>query len=149
MQAKLRSMWGERLTQLVLESPANFCYDPAMNIGQRLHQLRAAKGLSQVDIEKRSGLLRCYTSRVENGHTIPSLQTLEKYAGALEIELYQLFFEGKGKPKSALSNKPTELGLEERRLVDTFKWLNKENKRLAVGMIGKLAKRSRTTARAS
>ena len=118
-----------------------------MNIGQRLYELRTAKGLSQGDVEKRTGLFRCYTSRVENGHIIPSLQTLEKYAGALEIELYQLFFECKGKPKSVLSNKPTELGLEERKLVDTFKWLNKKHKRLAVGMIGKLAKRSRAEGR--
>jgi transcriptional regulator with XRE-family HTH domain len=65
-----------------------------MLINERLKELREAKNLSQGDIEKRTGLLRCYTSRVENGHTIPSVQTLEKYARALEVPLYKLFHDG-------------------------------------------------------
>lgn len=70
-----------------------------MVIGQKLKELREAKKLSQGDVEKRTGLLRCYTSRVENGHTVPSIETLEKYALALEIPLYRLFYEGKEPPK--------------------------------------------------
>ena len=70
-----------------------------MLIGQRLRELREAKNFSQGDIEKRTGLIRCYTSRVENGHTVPSVETLEKYARALEIPLYRLFYEGKEPPK--------------------------------------------------
>lgn len=62
-------------------------------IGQRLRALREAKGWPQSEIEKRTGLLRCYVSRVENGHTIPSIETLEKLAHALEVPLYQLFYE--------------------------------------------------------
>ena len=65
-----------------------------MVIGDRLRQLREGKKLSQGDIEKRTGLLRCYISRVENGHTVPAVETLEKMARALEIPLYQLFHEG-------------------------------------------------------
>jgi transcriptional regulator with XRE-family HTH domain len=52
-------------------------------IAERLRELRDAKNLSQGDIEKRTGLLRCYISRVENGHTVPSVETLEKMARAL------------------------------------------------------------------
>ena len=70
-----------------------------MVIGQKLKELREAKKLSQGDLEKRTGLLRCYTSRVENGHTVPTIETLEKYARALEIPLYRLFYEGKEPPK--------------------------------------------------
>jgi transcriptional regulator with XRE-family HTH domain len=70
-----------------------------MVIGERLRELREAKKLSQGDIEKRTGLLRCYTSRVECGHTIPSLETLEKYAHALKVPMYQLFYEGEAPPK--------------------------------------------------
>jgi transcriptional regulator with XRE-family HTH domain len=70
-----------------------------MLIGQRLRELREAKHLSQGDIERRTGLLRCYTSRVENGHTVPSLETLEKFAQALGIPLYQLFYDGEEPPK--------------------------------------------------
>jgi transcriptional regulator with XRE-family HTH domain len=70
-----------------------------MIIGDRLRELREGKKLSQGDIEKRTGLLRCYISRVENGHTVPAIETLEKLARALEIPLYQLFYEGKEPPK--------------------------------------------------
>jgi transcriptional regulator with XRE-family HTH domain len=62
-----------------------------MEIGDKLRELRLAKNLSQGDIEKRTGLFRCYTSRVEHGHTVPSVETLEKYAHALEVPLYRLF----------------------------------------------------------
>ena len=63
-----------------------------MTIGHRLRELREQQGMSQGDIEKATGLLRCYTSRVENGHTVPSLSTLEKYAEALKVQLYELFY---------------------------------------------------------
>jgi len=69
-----------------------------MVIGARLRKLREEKNLSQGDIEKRTGLLRCYISRVENGHTVPSLETIEKLAAALEIPLYQLFYDGDEPP---------------------------------------------------
>ena len=62
-----------------------------MEIGAKLRELREAKNLSQGDIEKRTGLIRCYTSRVENGYTVPSIGTLEKYANALEVPLYRFF----------------------------------------------------------
>src|SRR5882672_8269022 len=65
-----------------------------MVIGNRLRELRQSKNLSQGDIEKRTGLFRCYISRVENGHTVPSIETLEKLARVLEVPLYQLFYDG-------------------------------------------------------
>ncbi len=67
-----------------------------MVIGTKLRSLREEKGLSQGDIEKSTGLLRCYISRIENGHTIPSLETLERFAGALDVPLYRLFYSGEG-----------------------------------------------------
>ena len=70
-----------------------------MIIGDRLRELREAKKLSQGDIGKRTGIFRCYISRVENGHTVPSIETLEKLACALEVPLYQLFFDGEEPPK--------------------------------------------------
>jgi transcriptional regulator with XRE-family HTH domain len=68
-------------------------------IGERLRALREEKKLSQGDIEEKTGLLRCYVSRVENGHTVPNVETLEKFARALEVPLYQLFYEGEEPPK--------------------------------------------------
>ncbi|MGA2511441.1 MAG: helix-turn-helix domain-containing protein [Candidatus Acidiferrales bacterium] len=70
-----------------------------MVIADRLRALREEKKLSQGDIEKRTGLLRCYISRVENGHTVPAIETLEKLARAMEVPLYQLFYDGEEPPK--------------------------------------------------
>ena len=69
-----------------------------MLVGDRLRALREQKNLSQGHIEKRTGLLRCYVSRVENGHTVPSVSTLEKWARALDVPLYQIFYEGENPP---------------------------------------------------
>jgi transcriptional regulator with XRE-family HTH domain len=68
-------------------------------IGDRLRALREEKNLSQGDIEKKTGLLRCYISRVENGHTVPVIETLEKLARALQIPMYQLFYDGENPPE--------------------------------------------------
>jgi transcriptional regulator with XRE-family HTH domain len=75
-----------------------------MNIGDRLRAIRAQKNLSQGDIEKRTGLLRCYVSRVENGHTVPAIETLEKFARALEMPLYQLLYDGEEIPATTTSS---------------------------------------------
>ena len=82
-----------------------------MIIGDRLRALREEKKLSQGDIEKRTGLLRCYISRVENGHTVPAIETLEKLARALEVPLYQLFYDGEEPPE--LPNLPKRKTAEE------------------------------------
>ncbi len=82
-----------------------------MIIGDRLRALREEKKLSQGDIEKRTGLFRCYVSRVENGHTVPSIETLEKMARALEVPMYQLFYDGEEPPK--LPNLPKRKSSDE------------------------------------
>jgi transcriptional regulator with XRE-family HTH domain len=69
-----------------------------MIIGDRLRSLRIAKKFSQGVIEKRTGLLRCYLSRVECGHTVPNIETLEKWARALEVPMYMLFYDGEKPP---------------------------------------------------
>jgi transcriptional regulator with XRE-family HTH domain len=71
-------------------------------IGERLKTLREQKKMSQGDIEKKTSLLRCYISRVENGHTVPSIETLEKMARALEVPMYQLFYDGDEPPAPEL-----------------------------------------------
>ena len=87
-----------------------------MIIGDRLRELREEKKFSQGEIEKRTGLLRCYISRVENGHTVPAVETLEKFARALEVPMYQLFYDGEEPPK--LSNLP------KRKSADDIVWGN-------------------------
>jgi transcriptional regulator with XRE-family HTH domain len=73
-----------------------------MVIGERLKALREQKKMSQGDIETRTGLLRVYISRIENGHTVPAIETLEKMARALEIPMYQLFYDGEKPPAPGL-----------------------------------------------
>ena len=88
-----------------------------MIIGERLRTLREEKKFSQGDIEKRTGMLRCYISRVENGHTVPAVETLEKFARALEVPMYQLFYEGEEPPM--LPNLP------KRKTADAVVWGSK------------------------
>jgi len=80
-------------------------------IGDQLRAMREEKQLSQGDIEKRTGLLRCYISRVENGHTVPAIETLEKMARALEVPMYRLFYDGEEPPK--LPNLPKRKSSED------------------------------------
>jgi transcriptional regulator with XRE-family HTH domain len=91
--------------------------DQTVIIGDRLRALREQKEFSQGDIEKRTGLFRCYISRVENGHTVPGVETLEKFARALEVPIYQLFYDGEEPPK--LPNLP------KRKTADDLGWGSK------------------------
>ena len=70
-----------------------------MIIGDRLRQIRESKKMSQGDVEAKTGLLRCYLSRCENNHTVPSIDTLNKWAGALGVPMSALFYEGDNPPK--------------------------------------------------
>jgi transcriptional regulator with XRE-family HTH domain len=104
-------------------------------IGDRLKSLRQQKKFSQFEIEKRTGLLRCYISRVEHGHTVPAAETLEKFARALEIPMYQLFYDS-DIPPVALTL-PTQNGIkifgssgkQARQLAKFRRYLSKINER--------------------
>jgi transcriptional regulator with XRE-family HTH domain len=111
-----------------------------MDVGKRLRQLREVKGLSQGDIERRSGLLRSYISRVEGGYTAPSLATLEKFSKALEVEPYQLLFQGEGKPSAPKVPDQVNLGKPVKRLIKSFEEMSSTNRRLLLSMADKLAK---------
>ena len=78
-----------------------------MIIGERIRELREEKEMSQGEIQKKTGLLRCHISRVENGRTVPGIETLEKMARALEVPLYRLFYDGEKPPalKNALKRR--------------------------------------------
>jgi len=105
-----------------------------MVIGTQLRKLREQKGMSQGDVEKATGLLRCYTSRVENGHTVPSLETLEKYAAAFDVPLYRLFYEGAEPPelpKLTPRENLEELAREQGQKGEEARFLLKLKKKLA------------------
>ena len=62
-----------------------------MNLGESIRQMRQTKGLSQGEMQKRTGILRSYLSRVENGHTVPSFATLQRLASAMGVALADFF----------------------------------------------------------
>jgi len=112
-----------------------------MNIGETIRSYRLQKGMSQGDIEKRTGLLRCYLSRVENGHTIPSLDTLAKIAGAMDIPLAQFFADHN--PESANGKNLPQWSEDEVRFLTQFRRysnnLNDSDRKLVLAMVKKLA----------
>src|ERR1700740_2025694 len=116
---------------------------PKVNIGEVIRSYRSDRGLSQGDIERRTGLLRCYLSRVENGHTVPSLETLAKIAEAMEIALAD-FFPGSETPRDRDTQKMLgELSDDEIRFLSEIKkystTLSEGDKRLVLAMIRKMA----------
>jgi transcriptional regulator with XRE-family HTH domain len=121
-----------------------------MQIGAKLRELRVAKNLSQGDIQKRTGLFRCYTSRVEHGHTVPSVETLKKYAHALEVPLYRLFTDEDSvkvqklrEPKDDSSSWGTR-GKERdafQTLAKAFSRMDEEDRKLLVSMAEGMARR--------
>jgi len=126
-----------------------------MVISERLRAIREQKDLSQGDIEKRTGLLRCYVSRVENGHTIPSIETLEKMARALEVPMYQLFYDGEAPPEipslpKGISADSVEWGSSGEsahffdRLQQVLGRLSEADRKLIMHMTFQLARRNRS-----
>jgi transcriptional regulator with XRE-family HTH domain len=111
-----------------------------MNIGETIRNYRLQKGMSQGDIEKRTGLLRCYLSRVENGHTIPSLDTLSKIATAMDLPLAQFFHEGNGENGAKAA---PQLAEEEVRFLTQIRRfsasLNDSDRKLVIAMVKKMA----------
>jgi transcriptional regulator with XRE-family HTH domain len=61
-----------------------------INIGARISAERKAKSLSQADLERRCGLARCRISWLEHGRAVPTIETLERIADALQIPPYRL-----------------------------------------------------------
>lgn len=123
-----------------------------MILGQRLRDLREAKKLSQGDIEKSTGLFRCYVSRVENGHTVPNLETLEKWARALGMALYQVLYEGDEPPEplklpskigeklwGSSGREAQELGLLRRSLAK----MTDADRKILLGLVARMAHGSR------
>lgn len=80
-----------------------------MSIGKRIHHLRTQKCFSQSDIERSTGMQRTYISRVERGHVVPSVETLHRFAGALDVPLYRLFYTAHDDPAAAGGKAPATL----------------------------------------
>ena len=117
-----------------------FCLKVTMDIGKRLRIIRESKDLSQGDIERRSGLLRSYISRVEGGYTGPSLTTLEKFARALGVEPYQLLFHNSGLPKAARLPEQNHLTKPAKKLLRLFDHMSSGDRKMLLMMASKLGR---------
>jgi transcriptional regulator with XRE-family HTH domain len=121
-----------------------------MLVGTRLQALREEKKLSQGDIEKKTGLLRCYVSRVENGHTVPALETLEKWARALDMELYQILYDGDKPPKERNSGDNNLWGSHGKdarylhKICGCLSKMSRSDQELLMGFAENLAKRKKS-----
>ena len=130
-----------------------------MTMAERLRALRERKRLSQGAVEKRIGLLRSYISRLENGHSIPTIETLEKLAKALEVPMYQLFHDSNQPPKllvlparnrsngAAHESDPKDRRLL-RRLGDLLIHIEADDRKLLLLMAEKMARSRRIRAKA-
>lgn len=117
-----------------------------MIVGERLKAIREQKGMSQGDVEKTSGLLRCYISRVENGHTVPAVETLERLSRALNVPMYQLFYDGDKPPevtpiketKQQALSRPVQRQLEQ--LGRLLSHIDDRDRTILVGLARQMAK---------
>ena len=124
-----------------------------MLIGQKLREIREAKKMSQMEIAEATGLVQPYVSRVENGHTIPGVETLEKWASALKIPLYQILYHGEEPPKplKLSGNHHRELwgnsgrdSHDLKRLRQFLSKMNEQERELLLSLAGRMAARRRT-----
>jgi transcriptional regulator with XRE-family HTH domain len=128
-----------------------------MIVGERLRVLRESKNLSQGDVQKRTGLMRCYISRVENGHTVPAVETLYKFARALEVPMYRLFYEDADAP--GMPNHPSFAKLDDQsvrggrhsaRFIHLLAAMTERNRQLLLSMARRMARdKRRSSASAS
>jgi transcriptional regulator with XRE-family HTH domain len=129
---------------VLMEAPLLLPESSPINIGLTIRELRLERNLSQGDIEKRTGLLRCYLSRVENGHTVPSLDTLQKIAGALEMPLSQFFTDEPAKETSGMTLSQDDI----RFLTQVQRYsaaLNDGDRKLLLAMVRKFAATATTS----
>ena len=121
-----------------------------MIVGERLRVLRESKNLSQGDVQKRTGLMRCYISRVENGHTVPAVETLYKFARALEVPMYRLFYEDLDTPGTPdhpsfakLDDESVRGGRHATRFIHLLAAMTERNRQLLLSMARRMARDKR------
>jgi len=66
-------------------------------LGERIKQIRREKKLTQEELATRADVNRSYLSVIENSHSSPTVDVLERLAQALEVSLWTLLSEVEGK----------------------------------------------------
>jgi transcriptional regulator with XRE-family HTH domain len=93
-------------------------------------------------------LHRCYISRVENGHTVSNVDTLEKMARALEVPMYRLFTDEEKIEKPEITHSKAEKALNKKRdagllpFANALSRMSDKDQRLLLHMASKMASRA-------
>lgn len=66
-------------------------HSPQQAFGQRIRELRQAKGMTQEDLADRCGLFRTYMSRIETGKANPTLTMIHALADSVGVPVQSLF----------------------------------------------------------
>lgn len=82
--------------------------DILKSIGTKIQLIREKRGLTQEQLEEKSGINTKYISAIECGQKNVTVKTLEKIAKGLDIELYELFLF----PKDLASEKAVKKAIE-------------------------------------
>jgi len=85
-----RKKWSEMRDRRLRSEATRAGYErarKAFELGERVRGLREAKGMSQSELARRIGSTQPAVARLEAGGVAPRLETLERIAAALEMEL--------------------------------------------------------------
>lgn len=121
-----------------------------MEIGKRLRAIREAKNLSQVEVSRATGFMQPYISRGENGLVAPSVESLEKWAHALGMNLYQILYDGEKPPEprkasnANLWGKSGREAVQLRRLQRYLAKMDEADRKTLLAIVSYMASRSRS-----
>jgi transcriptional regulator with XRE-family HTH domain len=87
-------------------SPAKICHAECERIIQLLKEERERRGLSKYAIAQDSGLSQPSIGYIEKGHRIPSLETLLRYAKAVNADLGEIIKQAQKEISNEQKNKP-------------------------------------------
>lgn len=100
-------------------------------LGERMREIREAKGLTQREIAARIQIDDYYISRLENNHINPTLATMQKLATALEVDVRDFF--PAVQPEFRIT--PPKLDKDLKKVVALWKDLNQEHRQLMLRFI--------------
>src|SRR6266508_2508846 len=79
----------------------------ALELGARIRALREARGLSQTELAKRMGTSQPAIARLEAGRVTPGLDTLDRVADALNVELAVTFHDTPARAQAPAPGDPS------------------------------------------
>ena len=100
-----------------------------MKIGHKIRELRRQKDLTQDELGRKTKIHGRYISKLENNHSVPSIDIIKKIASALDITVDHLLYDK--------SDNLTKININDKQLLQKFEIIDKmdESKRRVVNEI--------------